>query len=428
MLSYLNQATQVILVDIPSLASIKHFPGIGKIASCLRDIVSLAVLSTSHLVPSMSLILSLHENIQTLLPITPINSSTVKAITASLLKMDEVLNKMEEKECGNNITLPAAFSRVLELARNNDMEVQLHIFTSRPLEHVENILSEVLNSEKMPNGLRPIKVLSPSMVLERGEQQITMDLERVTFSDWLDLNIYFREWLVHQSSEKSDLKVEISQKGIREVLQMDLRARTVELGDKMSNRVMEQGGDRLTVLSTVSQDGVCQSLVMGDILLGLPTSASMLGWRELEDNRTKIITIHTELSRTRKSLILGSANKLYFLAPVLSTRSTFLLGNLATAEVLLPLPSHDVAIMGSQEREDKTVVEMITQLEHHSVYNPLEYNTGKLESAWERLVHSRQGPGDKVIRGRGSRGRGEGGRGRGRGRGNTGKCPIVTIV
>ena len=54
----------------------------------------------------------------------------------------------------------------------------------------------------------------------------------LTFTDWLDLDSYFREWLVHQSSDKSDLKVEMSHRGVREVLQMDLRARTVELGDK----------------------------------------------------------------------------------------------------------------------------------------------------------------------------------------------------
>ena len=57
-------------------------------------------------------------------------------------------------------------------------------------------------------------------------------VQRFTFTDWLDLDSYFREWLVHQSSDKSDLKVEMSHRGVREVLQMDLRARTVELGDK----------------------------------------------------------------------------------------------------------------------------------------------------------------------------------------------------
>ena len=140
------------------------------------------------------------------------------------------------------------------------------------------------------------------------------------------------------------------------------------------------------------------------------------------------MTMHNELSKTRKSLLLGSANKLYFLAPAHSSSSTFLLGNLATAEVLLPLPNSNHGLTGSQEEEDRKVVEMIKGLEHHSVYNPLDYNTGKLDFAWEKLVQNRHGDGDKAIRGRGSRGKGEGGRGRGRGRGNAGKFPVVHIM
>ena len=98
MMKYVNQATQILLVDMPSLKSFQHHPGIGKVASCLRDIMSLAILSTSSLVPSISLIISWPNHLQTLLPITPINTSTVKAITASILKLDQALNRMDGEE------------------------------------------------------------------------------------------------------------------------------------------------------------------------------------------------------------------------------------------------------------------------------------------------------------------------------------------
>ena len=93
-------------------------------------------------------------------------------------------------------------------------------------------MAGVTQLERWPPGLRIMKVLSPAVVLDREEEQLNMHMERFTFTDWLDLDSYFREWLVHQSSERSDLKVEMSHRGVREVLQMDLRARTVELGDK----------------------------------------------------------------------------------------------------------------------------------------------------------------------------------------------------
>ena len=210
MLQYNNQATQVLLVDIPSLVSVRHHPGMGKVASCLRDMMSLATLSTSHLVPSISLTMAQ--------------------------------------------------------------------------------LRKVVQLERWPADLRVVKVLSPAVVLDREEEEESCQhLERHIFTDWLDLDTYFREWLVHHSSEKSDLKVELSHKGVREVLQMDLRGRRVELRDK--SRVVENMIDRMTVLSTVSQAGVCQSLLMGEIILCVPTSATLLGWRELEENMEKMITL-----------------------------------------------------------------------------------------------------------------------------------------
>ena len=127
LLSYPNQATQVMVVDVPSLSAIRHFPGVGKIASCLREIVSLAVLSKTPLIPSMSLILALPDHIQTLLPVTPVNSSTAKAITTSLLKLDEFLNGMNKEKnltISNNSSLPAAFSRALEIVKQSNIEVQ----------------------------------------------------------------------------------------------------------------------------------------------------------------------------------------------------------------------------------------------------------------------------------------------------------------
>ena len=75
------------------------------------------------------------------------------------------------------------------------------------------------------------------------------------------------------------LKVEMAHRGAREVLQMDLSATMVELGDK--SRLVGQMMDRINLLSTVSQSGICQSLMMGEILLSVPTSATMLGLREL---------------------------------------------------------------------------------------------------------------------------------------------------
>ena len=55
--------------------------------------------------------------------------------------------------------------------------------------------------------------------------------------------------------------------------------------------------------------------------------------------------------------------------------------------------------------EDRRVVGECRELEHHSIYNPLDYNMGKGDSAMERLASGRQGAGEKVGGGRGSRGR-----------------------
>ena len=82
-------------------------------------------------------------------------------------------------------------------------------------------------------------------------------------------------------------------------------------------RFLGQMMDRMIVLSTVSQSGVCQSLMMGKILLAVPTSATMLGWRELEESKEKMVTLHRELSRTKNSLLLSSPNQMHFMAPCL---------------------------------------------------------------------------------------------------------------
>ena len=65
---------------------------------------------------------------------------------------------------------------------------------------------------------------------------------------------------------------------------------------------------------------------------------------------------------------------------------------------------------------------MLRELEHHSIYNPLDYNMGKGDSAMERLASGRQGAGEKVGGGRGSRGRGEVGKRRGRGSREESSC------
>ena len=84
------------------------------------------------------------------------------------------------------------------------MEVQLHILTCRPLDKLEYLLAEAIQRERCPSSLRNHKVLSPAVVLDMEEKRINLDVESFTFSDWLDLDTYFREWLVHQRSEKSD--------------------------------------------------------------------------------------------------------------------------------------------------------------------------------------------------------------------------------
>ena len=45
---------------------------------------------------------------------------------------------------------------------------------------------------------------------------------------------------------------------------------------------------------------------------------------------------------------------------------------------------------------------MLRELEHLSIYNPLDYNMGKLDSAWEILASSRQVAGEQMVGGRGS--------------------------
>ena len=103
-----------------------------------------------------------------------------------------------------------------------------------------------------------------------------MHTGRFTFTDWVDLDSYFRVCWVYQSSEKSDQKVEMTHREVREVLQnqMDLKTRVVGVSDK--SRMLGQMVGRMIVLSTVSRSGVCQSLMIGEIFLAIPTSATML--------------------------------------------------------------------------------------------------------------------------------------------------------
>ena len=103
-----------------------------------------------------------------------------------------------------------------------------------------------------------------------------MHTGRFSFTDLVDLDSYFREWLVYQSSEKSDLKVDMTHMEVREVLQnqMDLKTRMVGVSDK--SRMLGQMVGRMIVLSTVSRSGVCQSLMIGEIFLAIPTSATVL--------------------------------------------------------------------------------------------------------------------------------------------------------
>jgi hypothetical protein len=100
--------------------------------------------------------------------------------------MDMVKDNMDKT------SLPAAFSRVLELVGQNEKEVQLHVLTCRPLHQLENLMAEVIQMERLPTGLRIMKVLSPALVLDREEEQFNMHVERFTFTDWLDLDSYFR--------------------------------------------------------------------------------------------------------------------------------------------------------------------------------------------------------------------------------------------
>ena len=72
------------------------------------------------------------------------------------------------------------------------------------------------------------------------------------------------------------LKVDMTHMEVREVLQnqMDLKTRMVGVSDK--SRMLGQMVGRMIVLSTVSRSGVCQSLMIGEIFLAIPTSATML--------------------------------------------------------------------------------------------------------------------------------------------------------
>ena len=113
LLSYHNQAAQVMLVDISSLFHVLHHPGMSKVASCLRDVMSFAILSTSSLVPSFSLIISWPDHVQMVLPIIPVNTTTAKAVTAAILKLNQALNRMEGMKVSMDKTsLCAAFSCV----------------------------------------------------------------------------------------------------------------------------------------------------------------------------------------------------------------------------------------------------------------------------------------------------------------------------
>ena len=106
---------------------------------------------------------------------------------------------------------------------------------------------------------------------------------------------------------------------------------------------MGQMMDRINVLSTVSQSGICQSLLMGEILLSVHTSATMFGSWELEENK-KITTL-----RTKNSLLLNSSNQMHFMAPCL----TFFLGKLS-------LPDCGVDL-GSEVVEDRRVVGVLRE-------------------------------------------------------------------
>ena len=56
--------------------------------------------------------------------------------------------------------------------------------------------------------------------------------------------------------------------------QMDLKTRMVGVSDK--SRMLGQMVGRVIVLSTVTRSVVCQSLMIGEIFLAIPTSATML--------------------------------------------------------------------------------------------------------------------------------------------------------
>ena len=139
-----------------------------------------------------------------------------------------------------------------------------------------------------------------------------MHTGRFTFTDWVDLDSYFRVCWVYQSSEKSDQKVEMTQREVREVLQnqMDLKTRVVGVSDK--SRMLGQMVGRMIILSTVSRSGVCQSLMIQEIFLAIPTSATMLVKTELGENREKVIRelLAAEFPQTFNLLLVIFANKM----------------------------------------------------------------------------------------------------------------------
>ena len=76
-----------------------------------------------------------------------------------------------------------------------------------------------------------------------------------------------------------------------------------------------------------------------------------------------------ELSKIKNSLLLNTSNQMLFIiiSPCLISYSTINLGKLATAEVLLPLTGSGVDL-GSLVLDDKRVVGVHRELQHHSIY------------------------------------------------------------
>ena len=373
------QTNHVLVVDYTGLAPVFHHPILSYLSRSLRTVARLAAMAGQPcLLPGLAILVARPHSLEQLLPLTPVNPGTSKTVAAALARLDSVLASLpstrqeDELDC-----LVAAASHLATLAG----PLQPHVLTCRSRGEVRSALLPCSEGVREPLIMRPG---------DGGEQEVQVTV----LSDELDLDCYFRSWLMPQPCDSSGLRLEVVGPVGKEVVLLDLCLRSVVLGP--GARRPREGEDRLVSAGLVAQEGVCQSLVLGDGTMAVATRALLLGARELRENREKVAALHKELVRSSCCLLARSQEHIYCLAPC--SGASLLVQRLATAETLLPLPPGEGA---TEMAAGRRLVSLLRGLEKKDVYNPLEHDLGLLE------VKEQQG-----SRGRG-RAPGRGGRGRG---------------